>query len=68
MQIARHAGLTQERPVKCGLGKCRICSCWAFKGGGDICEDCTHHYDDHATKPFHSAVEDSNHNVLAAQE
>jgi hypothetical protein len=37
---------------RCGMGKCRICSCPSFTGGGNICSDCGHRYDDHATSPL----------------
>ena len=59
MQIAPRAtsaSQTQECPFWCGLGQCRLCSCVAFKGRGNICEDCGHHYDDHTTKPFRMSV------------
>ncbi len=68
MQIKPPAGPTLERQFGCGLGQCRRCSCWAFKGGGNICEDCGHDYDDHTTKPFRSAVVRRNRNVVVTQE
>jgi len=56
MQIAPHAFQALERQCWFGLGQCRRCSCQAFKGAGNICEDCGRHYDDHTTKLFRSAV------------
>ena len=38
--------------VSRGLGRCSKCSCPGFKGNGNICEDCGHHYDEHNTSPF----------------
>ena len=52
MQLVPRAVRRRERQVRCGLGQCRLCSCWAFRGQGNVCEDCRHHYDDHTTKPF----------------
>jgi hypothetical protein len=52
MQNLPYTGHTLERRFRCGLGQCRLCSCPAFKGQGNRCEDCGHHYDDHTTKPF----------------
>jgi hypothetical protein len=71
MQIVPRApsvSQTRECPFWCGLGQCRRCSCVAFKGRGNICEDCGHHYDDHTTKSFRSAVVGPNQNVVTAQE
>ena len=68
MQTVPHSGQTREHQFWCGLGQCRRCSCWAFKGAGDICEDCGDHYNDHTTKPFRSAVAGSNHNVFVLRE
>jgi hypothetical protein len=56
MQLVSRARRTWERPARCGLGKCRLCSCVAFRGRGDVCEDCGHHYGDHTTKPFRAGV------------
>jgi hypothetical protein len=67
MQIVPHAGQAREREFTFGLGQCRLCSCWAFKGRGNICEDCGHHYDDHTTKPFRSTVVSPNHSAVAAE-
>jgi hypothetical protein len=66
MKIATRIGPTPKRQFSFGLGRCRLCSCWAFKGSGNICEDCGHHYDDHATKPFRSTVEGPNRILVAA--
>jgi hypothetical protein len=33
----------------CGLGPCKYCSCRRFRGNGNICEECGHHYDEHTT-------------------
>ncbi len=68
MRIVPSVGHTRERQFLCGLGQCRLCSCQAFKGRGNICEDCGHHYDDHTTKPFRSAVVGPNHYVAAGHE
>jgi hypothetical protein len=52
-----HRSCRQVRhPVRYGLGQCRICSCIAFRGQGNQCEDCGHHYGDHTTKPFRTGV------------
>jgi hypothetical protein len=56
MPLLRDASHTRERRLSCGLGQCRICSCPAFKGHGNICEDCGHHYGDHTTKPFRTGA------------
>jgi hypothetical protein len=52
MPSAIRACRPRRMPVRCGLGQCRLCSCHAFRGRGNVCEDCRHHYDDHTTKPF----------------
>ena len=62
MQIAPRATSANQTPefaFWCGLGQCRLCSCVAFKGRGNVCEDCGHHYDDHTTKPFRTGVTDA---------
>jgi hypothetical protein len=65
MKIASHTGPTREHQITFGLGRCRLCSCWAFRGSGNICEDCGHHYDDHATKRFRSTMTALAHGVVA---
>lgn len=51
-----HIGVIESRRpylvARLGLGRCRLCSCQAFRGRGNICEDCGHHYDEHTTSPF----------------
>jgi hypothetical protein len=52
MPLVTRRGQVQQRQVWCGLGQCRICSCPAFDGRGNLCENCGHHYDEHTTKSF----------------
>lgn len=59
MQLVPCADWTRERRVRCGLGQCRLCSCSAFRGQGNVCEDCGHHYGDHTTKPFRTGATDA---------
>lgn len=59
MLLVPCASRMRERRVWCGLGQCRVCSCSAFRGQGNVCEDCGHHYDDHTTKPFRTGVTNS---------
>lgn len=66
MQIVSNVDQTREQ-FRCGLGECRICSCRAFKGRGNICEDCGHYYDEHTTKPFLSVAVGLNHDAVAAE-
>ena len=47
---------TCEMAIWCGLGRCSRCSCPAFQGRGNICEYCSHHYDEHGTSPFRGAT------------
>jgi hypothetical protein len=49
VQLGARPGQTRERQIWCGLGQCRLCSCPAFRGPGNRCEDCGHHYDEHTT-------------------
>lgn len=65
MQTVLLARKPRERRARCGLGKCRICNCQAFRGSGNICEDCAHHYDEHATSPLRAGVSDSRRPVGA---
>lgn len=62
LQLLARPGQTQERQVGCGLGQCRRCSCPAFGGRGNVCEDCGHHYDEHTTSPFRA--ESRSHNFM----
>ena len=42
-----------------GLGPCKICSCRAFRGHGNICEECGHYYDEHTTSPMRLSLEET---------
>lgn len=55
---------TQHSQPWYGLGRCKKCNCWAFKGNGNYCEDCKHHYNDHATSPFRAGSVTANKRVL----
>jgi uncharacterized Zn finger protein (UPF0148 family) len=56
MQGSKQAKMTAAKArggeLWSGLGRCSRCSCPSFKGQGNICEYCGHHYDDHGTSPF----------------
>jgi hypothetical protein len=39
-------------PITAWLGQCSRCGCYSFRGSGNVCEDCGHHYDDHGTSPL----------------
>ena len=51
-------GETRQSGLFCGLGRCGRCSCSSFRGSGNICEDCGHHYDEHGTSPFRGPEQD----------
>jgi hypothetical protein len=55
---------TQHSDPSYGLGRCKLCACMAFKGKGNYCEDCKHHYGDHATSPFRAGNATANKRVL----
>lgn len=55
-----------EGGLTCGLGRCGRCPCVAFKGSGNMCEECGHHYGDHGTSPFRAPERDDDHDHCAA--